>query len=126
LAREISADVCKSAVRRQRAANFLEEKRFVAAEQHFHAEWQMAGWIRSETNDGFDERNGTLRQGPDQLSQAGFHMRGLSRMTTVSRPLCKWSRREELNTPSAKYNLAALTLSYTGDRAQNLIHSIKR
>jgi len=26
-----------------------------------------------------------------------------------------WSRREELNTPSARYNLAALTLSYTGD-----------
>ena len=28
-----------------------------------------------------------------------------------------WSRREELNTPSAKYNLAALTLSYTGNKA---------
>ena len=25
-----------------------------------------------------------------------------------------WSRREELNTPSAKYNSAALALSYTG------------
>jgi hypothetical protein len=25
-----------------------------------------------------------------------------------------WSRREDLNTPSADYNSAALTLSYTG------------
>ena len=33
-----------------------------------------------------------------------------------------WSRREELNTPSAEYNLAALTLSYTGQRE---VHFVK-
>lgn len=29
-----------------------------------------------------------------------------------------WSRREDLNTPSADYNSAALTLSYTGKKRQ--------
>ena len=31
-----------------------------------------------------------------------------------SLPAYGWSRREELNTPSADYSSAALTLSYTG------------
>src|SRR5690349_13475732 len=34
-----------------------------------------------------------------------------------------WSRREELNAPSAEYNSAALSLSYTGlERALRLYH----
>jgi hypothetical protein len=32
-----------------------------------------------------------------------------------------WSRREELNTPSADYRSAALTLSYTGKTADSLL-----
>jgi hypothetical protein len=39
--------------------------------------------------------------------------------------LKNWSRREELNTPSAKYNLAALTLSYTGNKALTIRHLSK-
>jgi hypothetical protein len=40
-----------------------------------------------------------------------FHDSGSTLLRESARP---WSRREELNTPSADYKSAALTLSYTG------------
>src|ERR1039458_5656636 len=43
----------------------------------------------------------------------------------MQKQLRNWSRREELNTPSAKYNLAALALSYTGDRRKIYFISLK-
>jgi hypothetical protein len=47
--------------------------------------------------------------------------------TSYSRQVIRldWSRREDLNTPSADYRSAALTLSYTGENGECLVLKVK-